>query len=69
MSSLALTEDEVVEVTGYRRISRQMAILREFGIPCRRRPDNTVLVLRMHFLQPVEHANPELPRLKSSKSK
>lgn len=69
MSSLALTQDEVVEVTGYRRVSRQLAILRELGIPCRRRPDNTVLVLRMHFLQPVERANPEPPRLRSSRSK
>jgi hypothetical protein len=45
----ALTEAEIKEMTGYSRPAFQIKCLKELGIPARRRPDNTVLVLRMHL--------------------
>lgn len=44
---IALTEAELKELTGYSRPAYQMKVLKALGIPARRRPDNTVLVLRM----------------------
>jgi hypothetical protein len=45
---LHLTEDELESMTGYRRPSKQMEMLKSLGIPARLRPDNSVLVMRMH---------------------
>lgn len=48
-----LSEAEIVRMTGYRRPGKQIETLKSLGIPARRRPDNTVLVMRVHCLYPV----------------
>ena len=48
--SLWLTEDELVTLTGYKRLSMQKKALAELRIPFRSRPlDGFPLVLRSHF--------------------
>lgn len=59
-----LTDEELQRITRYRRPTKQMQVLRDLGIPARLRPDNTVLVLRMHLVNPVSLTQPERPRLK-----
>lgn len=64
MTDLALSEQELREITGYSRAQKQMQMLESLGIPAKRRRDNSVLVLRMHFIHPVTLTlNPE-PKLK-----
>lgn len=53
VDELALPEQEVRELTGYARPTKQLEVLKGLGIPARRRPDNTVLVLRMHLRTPT----------------
>jgi len=64
---LALSEAEVKALTGYTRPAYQLKMLKGLGIPARKRPDNTVLVLRMHCLHPMRHAVNDAPKLKSSR--
>jgi hypothetical protein len=65
---LDLTEQELVNITGYARPSNQLRVLKDLGIPARRRPDNTILVLRMHMLHPVSLSSPtNKPIQKSAK--
>ncbi|MPW16961.1 DUF4224 domain-containing protein [Paraburkholderia sp. CNPSo 3157] len=54
---LELTETEIVRMTGYKRPTKQIESLKSLGIPARKRPDNSVLVLRVHCLYPI--ASPE----------
>lgn len=67
VDELALPEHEVQELTGYARPKRQLDVLKSLGIPARLRPDNTVLVLRMHLRNPVTVAANDGPKLKSSR--
>jgi hypothetical protein len=66
---LTLSPAELKSVTGYAKPIFQLRVLKELGIPARRRPDNTVLVLRMHMLHPSAAVAfvPATPRLKSAK--
>lgn len=64
VDQLALTDDEVHELTGYARPTKQLEVLKSLGIPARRRPDNSVLVLRMHLQHPVARMAAEPPKLK-----
>jgi len=64
-SELALSEDEVAKITGYSRPSNQLRVLGDLGIPARRRPNNTVLVMRMHCLYPAAALPDAKPKLKS----
>ncbi len=59
-----LTDEEIQRITRYRRPTKQMEVLRSLGIPARLRPDNTLLVLRMHLTQPVAQPPAERPRLR-----
>ena len=45
---IALSEDDLVELTGKRRSSAQARVLDFMGIPYRSRPDGTLAVLRIH---------------------
>jgi hypothetical protein len=54
---LELTEGELERITGYKRPSKQIEVLKAFGIPARRRPDNSVLVMRMHCIAPTQIIN------------
>ncbi|WP_084152373.1 DUF4224 domain-containing protein [Burkholderia sp. A1] len=49
MESLTLTEQEIIEATGYRQPARQLSTLLKAGIPADRRPDGTVRVWRHHI--------------------
>ncbi|WP_082054816.1 DUF4224 domain-containing protein [Cupriavidus basilensis] len=49
---LELTPQELVKMTGFKRAGKQMDVLQALGIPSRKRPDNTLLVLRMHCQYP-----------------
>ena len=49
MSSLTLTDAELVELTGKRRPSAQIRALRHMGIHHKRRGDGTLVVARAHF--------------------
>ena len=62
-TDLTLSPDELVKITGYTRASNQLRVLGELGIPARRRPDNSVLVMRMHCLHPVAMVTNQ-PKLK-----
>lgn len=57
-----LTEAELEGMTGYKRPSKQMEVLKSFGIPARLRPDNSVLVMRMHCFTPAQTANHPVKR-------
>lgn len=61
--SLALTPDELVEVTGRTRHKAQAEALTAMGIPYRLRPDGSPLVLRVHVIHETtekKQASPEL---------
>lgn len=67
LKDLTLSEAEVKALTGYARPAYQLKVLKGLGIPARKRPDNTVLVLRMHCQYPVQQAANDGPKLKSSR--
>jgi hypothetical protein len=64
MEPLTLTEEEIIEATGYRRPSRQIEVLLKAGIPAERRPDGTVRVWRHHIPGTREHANRREPQVR-----
>lgn len=47
-----LSDDELFELTRYRRPKEQLRALQELGVPARRMHDNTIRVLRMHLMAP-----------------
>jgi hypothetical protein len=69
MYDAALSEEEIIRLTHYRRAAEQLRELERLGIPAKRRHDNTVCVLRMHTVHPSSpqaSAN-QSPKLKSSR--
>lgn len=64
MSDLILSEDEVYELTHYRRAAEQLRQLKEMGVPATRLRDNTVRVLRMHLIQPAAMVQAPAPQRK-----
>lgn len=66
-NELWLSEMELFKLTGYRLPHYQLKVLKSLGIPARRRPDNTVLVMRMHCMHPSTLPAADAPRLKSSR--
>lgn len=65
--SVELSEEEIYNITHYRRAAEQLRALRELGIPARRRHDNTVCVLRMHAISPGGTLVAPRPVLKSAR--
>lgn len=61
-----LSDNELFELTRYRRPKEQLRALAELGVPARRMRDNTVRVLRMHLVAPAaQQATPTVrPKLK-----
>ncbi len=51
MNSLNLSENELIEVTGKKRSSVQVRILRQLGFEVKVRPDGYPLVAREHYLR------------------
>ncbi|MFC4431459.1 DUF4224 domain-containing protein [Cupriavidus respiraculi] len=49
MESLTLSQEEIIEATGYRRAAEQLLALQKAGIPADRRPDGSVRVWRHHI--------------------
>lgn len=68
MESLYLTPIEIKGMTGYSRPANQLKMLASLGIPAKRRPDNSVLVMRMHCMHPAAiQGAANAPKLKSSR--
>jgi hypothetical protein len=67
MSKLTLTEAELFELTHYQRPASQLRFLKEIGIPAKKRPDNTVLVMRMHLVTQASNDVQSGPKLKSAR--
>lgn len=63
---ITLTDEEIKDLTGYSRPAYQLRVLDEMHIPARRRPDNTVMVLRMHCTTLPAPAADERPKLNLS---
>jgi hypothetical protein len=61
MESLTLTEEEIIEATGYKQPVRQLDALARAGIPADRRPDGSVRVWR-HHITGVATKKPERTR-------
>ena len=61
MSSICLTREELVELTGKKYKSCQVRVLAEMGIPYRVRPDGTPVVLRCDLFgdSAMEESAPE----------
>lgn len=61
-NDLVLSPDEIYAITHYKLPKKQLAALREMGIPAQlRRIDNTVCVLRAHVTNPTAPAAPGAP--------
>lgn len=67
MSELALSDQEVIDLTHYRRAAEQLRALRAMGVPATRLHDNTVRVLRMHLIHPATMAAAPAPVRKSAR--
>lgn len=67
MSELSLTDEEVFELTHYRRAHEQLRKLKEMGVPATRLRDNTVRVLRMHLVHPATMPTAPAPQRKSAR--
>lgn len=70
MESITLTEDEIIEATGYRQPCRQLAALLRAGIPADRRPDGSVRVWRHHLIGTAAQKSQERrrePKLRSDR--
>lgn len=73
MQPLYLSEQEIVDLTGYTVRSYQIRTFQQLGIPALRRPDGSVLVMKMHCHYPVpwiysplaEGPKPAAPQRKS----
>lgn len=53
MTDLILSNQEIYDITHYRRPYEQLRKLKEMGIPATRLHDNMVRVLRMHLIHPT----------------
>lgn len=69
MEDLTLSSQEIYAITHYKLPKKQLAALRELGIPAQlRRIDNTVCVLRAHVKNPAgAPAAPAGPKRKSAR--
>ena len=71
MTDLILSDEEIYDITHYRRAHEQLRKLKEMGIPATRLHDNTVRVLRMHLVHPAANAAalaPPAPQRKSARA-
>jgi hypothetical protein len=67
MNELALSDQEVIDLTHYRRAAEQLRALKEIGVPATRLHDNTVRVLRMHLVHPASMPAAPAPVRKSAR--
>lgn len=70
MSELTLSQEEIVEVTGFKIPSKQIRFLKEIGIDAKKRRDNTVFVNRFAYMaaaNPKPPSQEPAPKLKSIK--
>lgn len=68
LNDIALTQEQIEELTKYKLPSKQMAVLKRLGIRAERLRDNTVRVLRMDVLNRTPSTDEQNgPKLKSSK--
>lgn len=59
-ASVILSNDEIAEITGYRRISDQQKWFEEVGIPCYPRRDGLTVARRWFELAPLSKQKPEI---------
>ncbi len=64
---LEMTREEIERITGYVQPAKQLEVMRSLGVPARLRPDNTVLVLRMHLTHPATLTTERRPQLRSAR--
>ncbi|MFZ4874991.1 DUF4224 domain-containing protein [Janthinobacterium sp. Mn2066] len=69
MNELALSNQEIIDLTHYKRAAEQLRVLKAMGIPATRLHDNTVRVLRMHLMQPAATAPEPRPMRKSERKR
>lgn len=69
MNELALSNQEIIDLTHYKRAAEQLRVLKAMGIPATRLHDNTVRVLRMHLMQPAATASEPRPMRKSERKR
>lgn len=67
MAELALSDQELFDLTHYRRAAEQLRVLKEMGVPATRLRDNTVRVLRMHLIHPAAMVSAPHPVRKSAR--
>ncbi|WP_288379793.1 DUF4224 domain-containing protein [uncultured Massilia sp.] len=70
MDELTLSSQEIYAITHYKLPKKQLAALRDMGIPAQlRKIDNTVCVLRAHVKNPAvtSPSAPAAPRRKSAR--
>ena len=51
LNGLNLSEEDIIEVTGKRRPSAQIRVLRQLGFDIKIRPDGKPLLCREHYFQ------------------
>jgi hypothetical protein len=67
MDELILSDEEIYQLTHYRRPALQLRALKLLGIPALRLHDNTVRVLRMHLIHPSAASAAPAPQRKSAR--
>lgn len=66
MSSITLSQEEIREITHLQKPTAQIRYLKGLGIQAKKRPDNTVLVMR-HQLVQAANDTVQQPTLKSAR--
>lgn len=62
---ITLTEAEIQEITGYKRLSFQRRYFDALGVPCSPRPDGTLCVVRAHLLNLRAQNDEPKPRVRA----
>lgn len=65
MPSICLTKEELIDLTTKKQAPAQARVLAELGIPFKRRPDGSILVLRADIEQDVQPTMPKGPDFSS----
>ena len=60
--SIALTQEELRDITGFKLASKQLSALAQMGIPFKVRPDGTPCVLRSTLQPQSSAAEKKLPK-------
>lgn len=67
MNTIHLQQNEIIELTGYKKPTFQLKFLKELGIQAKKRQDNTICVLRRDCTQFPANDAALMPKLKSAR--